>query len=88
MENILGKNYLTTIGGIISAIGACLVLLPKSVDLDPAWGGFVTAIGAALTGVAAKSFNVHSTQVEVKGATKEEVAKDEAIIKEIKAKKE
>jgi hypothetical protein len=76
MESILGKNWLTTLGGIIAALGGLVALLPKSLELDPQWGAFAVALGGAITGVGAKSFNVHSTQGEVKESTKEEVAKE------------
>jgi len=89
MEAILGKNWLTTLGGIISAIGGCVALLPKSAEVDPAWGGFIAAVGGAIVGVGAKSFNVHSTDTEVMKATvKEEVAKDQAIRDDVSAKME
>jgi hypothetical protein len=89
MENILGKNWLTTLGGLISAVGACLALLPKSMDVDPAWGAFIVGLGAAVAGVGAKSFNVHSTDTEVMKTTiKEDVAKDKAILDDVSAKME
>jgi len=89
MEAVLGKNWLTTLGGLISAVGACLALLPKSAEVDPAWGAFVVGVGAAVAGVGAKSFNVHSTDEEViKATVKEEVAKDQAIRDDVSAKME
>lgn len=69
MERVLGKNWLTTLGGIIAALGGLFGLLPKSVDVDPAWGSFVAAVGAAIVGVGAKSFNVHSTHDEMTKST-------------------
>lgn len=71
MKNILGENWLTNLGGLIAAIGGVMALLPKSLNLDPQWGAFAVGLGGAIAGFGAKSFNVHSTQNEVKVATEE-----------------
>ena len=69
MEKLLGKNWITTLGGLIAALGGVLALLPKSVNLDPQWGAFVVGLGGAIAGFGSKDFNNHSTQTEVRKAT-------------------
>ena len=69
---LLGDNWITKLGGIVSGVGGLIVLLPKSLDIDPAWGGFLSAAGGVIVGLGAKDYNNHSTQSEVKQATKED----------------
>ena len=71
MTALLGNNWVTKMGALISGLGGLIALLPKSVEIDPAWGGFVSALGAVIIGLAAKDWNNHSTQAEVKKATDE-----------------
>ena len=70
-------NWKTTIGGILAALGAALILvpLPEEYKWVPA---FLTALGGALVGITAKDFNVHSTETEVVNATVKEEVKDAA----------
>jgi len=84
MTKIVGANWITKIGGLISGLGGLIVLLPKSVGLDPAWGGFLSALGGVIVGLGAKDFNNHSTQAEVKKATREEFIKkaDETVLRQ------
>jgi hypothetical protein len=81
MEKLLGQNWLTSLGGLISGIGGILCLLPSSLHLDPQWSVFTIALGGVVVGVGAKSFNVHSTVQQTETATKEKTADD---IKEAK----
>lgn len=65
------NNYLTTIGGLLAAIGLALTATP----LPPGWAiapPIIAAIGTAIVGFTAKDFNSHSTSDEVKQATKDE----------------
>lgn len=73
------QNWKTTAAGILSALGAALMLapLPEKYRWIPA---FLSALAAGLIGVTAKDYNVHSTEKEVIAATvQKETAKQEAI---------
>jgi hypothetical protein len=76
MEERFGKNWLTSLGGLIALVGSMLGLLPKSLNIDPQWAIFVAGLGAAIGGFGAKSFNAHSTAAEVQTATKEKAVED------------
>ena len=71
MERLLGKNWLTTLGGIVAVIGGVLPLLPASLGVDPQWSITIIALGAGFAGITAKAANVHSTLNETMTATKE-----------------
>lgn len=69
MEQILGKNWLTTLGGLILGLG---LALETTLPPEYTWvAKSMAAVGGVILGVAAKAFNVHSTQAEVKKATDE-----------------
>ena len=76
-RSLLGDNWITKVGGLVSGIGGLIVLLPKSMDVDPEWGGFLSAAGGVIVGLGAKDYNNHSTQAEVKKATEEEKKKED-----------
>lgn len=69
------ENRKTTLAGILAALGAALMLVPLPDDWK--WvPPFLSALGAALIGAAAKDSTTHSTVAEVSKAT--EVVKVEA----------
>ena len=66
---ILGKNWITTVGGLLLGIG---IALEGTFPPEHAWiAKSLAAVGGVILGVAAKQYNVHSTQDEVKTATQE-----------------
>ncbi len=72
------QNWKTTIGGLMAAVGAALALAPLPDDWK--WvPQFMTALGGALVGLAAKDSTTHSTA--------EQIAKSTAIDKIEKADK-
>ena len=75
MTRLLGENWITKIGALVSGLGGLIVLLPKSVAVDPAWGGFFASLGGVIVGFGAKDFNNHSTQDEVRKATIDDAIK-------------
>ena len=79
MRKILGDNWITKIGALISGIGGLIVLLPKSVDIDATWGGFLSAAGGVIVGLGAKDDNVHSTQAEIKKSTEEKKIEEQKL---------
>jgi hypothetical protein len=54
------KNWKTTVGGLITAIGLYMMTIPEVKDL----GGVVAAIGAVFTGSMAKDSNVTGGSVK------------------------
>jgi len=77
MDKILGENWKTTLGGILSAVGLALVGLETLPEKYKWVGPIMAAIGAALVGATAKDFNVHSTEGEIKASTEIKVAEKE-----------
>ena len=70
MEKLLGKNWITTLGGLLLGIG---LALEGTFPPEYAWiAKSLAAIGGVVLGVAAKAFNVHSTHAEVQDATRQE----------------
>jgi hypothetical protein len=64
------ENWKTSLGGILLAIGTAGIAAP--IPEEYRWIlGVISAIGAALLGMTAKDFNVHSTTKEVQKATVE-----------------
>ena len=67
----MNSSWKTTLGGILSMIGAALQALPDNAPgaatLKP-WSIFLVAVGASITGLAARDNNVTSEQA---GAKKE-----------------
>lgn len=81
MEQLLGKNWPTTLGGLILGLG---LALETTFPPEIAWiAKSMAAVGGVILGVAAKAFNVHSTQQEVKKSTIETAIKeaDDALLK-------
>ena len=65
------NNYLTTIGGILAAIGIAASQVP-SIPEEYRWiPALLGAAGAVMLGGTAKDFNTHSTVKEVETATVE-----------------
>ena len=64
------KNWITTVGGILAAVGtiASQAPIPAPYKFIPA---LIAALGTAMIGGGAKDFNVHSTAEEVNKATLE-----------------
>ena len=74
MEKLLGKNWITTLGGLLLGIG---LALEGTFPPEYAWiAKSLAAIGGVVLGVAAKAVNVHSTQQEVKKSTIEDAIKE------------
>lgn len=69
------KNWITTIGGCLGAVGLAVSQVPGLPDDYKMFFAVLGAAGVALSGIAAKDFNVHSTSPEVKEATKQEIDK-------------
>jgi hypothetical protein len=64
------ESWKTTVGGVLAAFGAALVLVP----LPENWKWvpqFLTALGGALVGIAAKDYSTHSTMKQIQTATAE-----------------
>lgn len=87
MEKILGKNWMTTLAGIVTVIGGAVAVAAQPLGLNPGWGVLVLSLGAGFGNLAAKDFNSHSTQAEVKVATEEKKVETVAAIAELKEKK-
>lgn len=79
MRKILGDNWITKVGGLVSGIGGLIILLPKTVEIDPGWGGFLSAAGGVIVGLGAKDYNVHSTETQVIQATVEKKIEEQKI---------
>ena len=62
------KNWKTTLGGILLALGSILPTLP--IPEEYKWlAQVLTAVGGVLLGASAKDFNVHSTYEEIGRST-------------------
>jgi len=79
------ENYKTTLGGLLSAFGAALVLAPLPDDYK--WvPSVLSAFGLALLGITAKDSTTHSTTTQVAIATAEKKAEVKAEVAEAKKK--
>jgi hypothetical protein len=74
--NLTGKSYFTTALGIISA--ACMVLKTQGVAIGHIgkgdWLDLIMALAVAGIGLAAKDWNVASTQAQVNKSTAQQAA--------------
>lgn len=72
MSTILGKNWMTTIGGLLAGIPTLIV--SSGFVLPPKWTkilNIVGGLGLLLIGLAAKDFTTHSTETQVIKSTVE-----------------
>jgi hypothetical protein len=68
------KNWITTLGGILSGIPAIVLAaaMTSHLTLSPTWTfilAIVSGVGMMLVGFGAKDANTHSTAAEVQAST-------------------